>query len=328
MNSTVPTLRYCAAAARRTAGGADLLAQALGQVRRRRLLDDLLKAPLHGTLALEEMDRVALPVADHLHLDVARPVDIGLRIDPPVTEIALRFARSDTRGSGEFAGAAHDAHALAAAARRRLDQQRETDRFRRRPKSVDVAGGRHRRRDRHALRAREIARGDLVAHQIDRLRIRSDENQTGVLDRLREARILGEKAVAGMDGVGAGAQRGVDDLAGIEMRGHRGLARYLDGLVGHAGMARASLDRVMDRDRAEPDRSQGSQDATGDLATIGDEHLREREGSCAHLGVADAVHRRAMSGEVCTGSVSVHSSGKPPGSSHEAGTGSGKSISG
>ena len=153
------------------------------------------------------------------------------------------------------------------------------------------------------------------------------KTETGVLDRLREARILGEKAVAGMDGVGAGAQRGVDDLAGIEMRDHRRLARYLDSLVGHADVARASLGRVMDRDRAEPDRSQGSQDATGDLATIGDQHLREREGWCARLGVADAVHRRAMSGEVCTGSVSVHSSSKPPGSSHEPGTGSGKSIS-
>ena len=55
----------------------------------------------------------------------------------------------------------------------------------------------------HALRAREIARGNLVAHQSDRLGVGADEDEPGRLHRRREARVLGQKAVAWMDRVGA-----------------------------------------------------------------------------------------------------------------------------
>src|SRR5690606_6546204 len=43
--------------------------------RRRRLLDDLLMAPLHRAVALAEMDRMAVSVGQHLELDVARPIE-------------------------------------------------------------------------------------------------------------------------------------------------------------------------------------------------------------------------------------------------------------
>ncbi len=71
---------------------------AAGQVGRRRLLDDLLEAPLHRAFALEEMDRAAFAVAGDLHFDMARPLDIGLGVDAAVAEIALRLAGGDARG--------------------------------------------------------------------------------------------------------------------------------------------------------------------------------------------------------------------------------------
>jgi hypothetical protein len=50
----------------------------LGHARCRRLLEDLLVAPLHGAIPLAEMDGVAMGVGEHLHLDVARAQDAAL----------------------------------------------------------------------------------------------------------------------------------------------------------------------------------------------------------------------------------------------------------
>ena len=44
---------------------------------------------LQRAVALAEMDDIALPVAEELHLDVARPVEIALEIDGVVTERGL-----------------------------------------------------------------------------------------------------------------------------------------------------------------------------------------------------------------------------------------------
>ena len=47
-------------AAQRQCGGQDGIARSLRQVRRRRDLDHLLKPPLHGAVALEEVHNVAV----------------------------------------------------------------------------------------------------------------------------------------------------------------------------------------------------------------------------------------------------------------------------
>ncbi len=77
------------------------------------------------------MDGVALAVAQHLHLDVARTLDIGFGIDAAVAEIAFRLAGARcAQPRCNSARRPHDAHALAAAAGRGLDEQREADVFR------------------------------------------------------------------------------------------------------------------------------------------------------------------------------------------------------
>ena len=56
-------------------------------------------------------------------------------------------------------------------------------------------------------------RSDLVAHDADVLGRRPDEGDAVLLEDLGEAGVLGQEAVAGMHGVGAG------DLAGSDKRG-------------------------------------------------------------------------------------------------------------
>src|SRR5579864_3107010 len=71
--------------------GADLLA--LDGVERRggAFLPDLLMAPLERAIALAEMDRAALAVAEHLDLDVPGLGEIFLEIDRIVAESRLRL---------------------------------------------------------------------------------------------------------------------------------------------------------------------------------------------------------------------------------------------
>ena len=62
--------------------------------------------------------------------------------------------------------------------------------------------------ERQAERLRGLLGLDLVAHEPDMLGARSDEGDLVLFEDLGEAGILGEEAIAGMHGVGAG------DLAG------------------------------------------------------------------------------------------------------------------
>ena len=90
---------------------------------RRALLDHLLVAPLQRAVALEEMDDVAVLVAEHLHFDVARRDDVFLDQHARIAERRLGLARAPTSSAASNSTCVVDAaHAAPAAARDRLDQ--------------------------------------------------------------------------------------------------------------------------------------------------------------------------------------------------------------
>ena len=99
----------------------------------RGLLDDLLMAALQRAVALEQVDRLPVPVGEHLHLDMARPIDQPLEQHPVVAERCLGLAPAGGERLEEVRGLVDPAHALAAATGRGLDQQREADPARPRP---------------------------------------------------------------------------------------------------------------------------------------------------------------------------------------------------
>ena len=76
----------------------------LVEEQRRGTLDHLLVAPLHGAVALEQVHEVAVRVAEHLHLDVARAAHQLLEIHLVVAEAGLRLA---ARHRQQLARAAH-----------------------------------------------------------------------------------------------------------------------------------------------------------------------------------------------------------------------------
>ncbi len=161
------------------------------EVRRRRDLDDLLVAPLHRAVALEEVDDVAVRVGEDLHLDVARVDDGLLEEHRRVAERATRPRASPPRATPRrSAGVVDPAHAAPAAAGDGLDEQREADarrppRSARRRRSTAATDVEHR----HAGRPGRRDRARLVAGQLQHVRPAGPMKvMPGVRARLRRAR--------------------------------------------------------------------------------------------------------------------------------------------
>ena len=176
----------------------------------RRLLDDLLVAALDGALPLTEMDDIAVGIAQDLDLHMAAPAQVALQEHGVIAEAAQRLAPGSGHGLGEVGRIRDQAHALAAPASGRLDHEREADIAR-------VAGVIGRRQRGHACsRGRGLGR-QLVAHGLDGIGTRADPHQAGGGHRPGEAGVLGQEAVAGMHGVGAGRDRGGHQSVAVEV---------------------------------------------------------------------------------------------------------------
>ena len=166
-------------------------------------------AALQRALALAEMDERAAAVADDLDLDVARLRQQLLDVHAIVAESARRLGAAARVRGGQLVGAAHDAHAAAAAAGHRLDHDR-----RRRPSaarnvraSSSVTAPPLPARTGTSAAFGERAGARLVAEQRQRLGLRADEGQSRRGAAAGEVRLLGEEAVAGVERVTAGCAR-------------------------------------------------------------------------------------------------------------------------
>ena len=259
-------------------------AQARAHARRRRLLDDLLVAPLQRAVAFVEMDGVAVPVGEYLHLDVARAVtyfSISTRSSPKA-DFASRLARGQVLV--EIGVAIDAAHALAAAAGHRLDQYGIADlvgllleEFR--VLHLAVEAGHHR----HASFFHQRLGAVLEPHGADRGGRRPDEDDAGVDAGLGKVGILREEAIAGMDAVGARRFSHRDQFIDAQIAVGSGRGTDDVRLVAQPHVQGAGVRRRIDRDgaQAEPPRCAGN--AAGDFAAIGDQDGGEHEtsASCA-----------------------------------------------
>ena len=82
---------------------------------------------LKRTIALAEMDSVALAVPENLKLYVARVAEIFFEIDGVVAERCFRFGAGLFHQRLELFGTGHDLHAASATAGCRLDEHRIAD---------------------------------------------------------------------------------------------------------------------------------------------------------------------------------------------------------
>jgi hypothetical protein len=252
------------------------LPQARVQRRRGRDLHDLLVPPLHRAVALVEVDRVPGGVGEHLHLDVPRPDDGLLEEHRRVAERAAGLAHGRREHLRQRRGVRHLPHAAPAAARDGLHEQREPDVVRRGDELVDVGRRRRRAQHRDPGLARRRDRAHLVAGQREDAGRRPDERDARRLAGARQLRVLGEEAVARVDGVRAGLARDADDLVDVEVRAHR-VAALADEvrLVGLDAVDGAAVLPREHRDGAATELVRRAERAHRDLAAVGDEDLGE-----------------------------------------------------
>ena len=244
--------------------------------RARRLLDHLLMAALDRAFALAEVDRVAVAVGEHLDLDVARLAHELLEEHAIVAEGRARLAARALDAGAQIALVERHAHALAAPARGRLDHHRVADLGRDAGGELEVADRLPVPGDHVDAGFRREALGrELVAHHPDRVRRRTDEGDPCRLERLGERGVLGQKAIARMDRLGAGLPRRRDDLLDPEIALGRGRRPDRDRLIGHADVQRVGVGLRVDRDRRDAEPPAGPDHAAGDLAAIGDQELVE-----------------------------------------------------
>ena len=155
------------------------------------------------------MDHVAVRVGEHLDLDVPWVLEVALDVDRRVGEIRLPFAPRGLERLRGLLRRANDLHPLAAAAGRRLDQQRVADlgRRARTTSSAESTGSVVPGMIGTPAACIACARAGLRAHQLDRGGRRADPDEPGRLDGAREAGVLGQEPVAGMHRLGPRAAR-------------------------------------------------------------------------------------------------------------------------
>ncbi len=139
-------------------------AHARAQICSWRDLHDFLVAPLHGAIALPEMQQIAVVVGKNLHFDVPRARKKFLQENGGIAKGRARLALRFFELGIKLRGIVDDAHASPAAAHGRLHNDRITDFAR---DSLRFARGFHRLfgagQHRHARGGSESARRGLVA---------------------------------------------------------------------------------------------------------------------------------------------------------------------
>src|SRR5258706_1599349 len=196
---------------------ADAREQARRDVRCWRLLDDFLVPPLHRAVPLEQINRVLVLVGEHLDLDVPRIVEVLLHVDRRIAEGGARFRLGEAYCGQQCGFGMHGAHSAPAASARGLDDHWIFD-FAREPDHLRRVVGQGRLGAWNApdtgLGHRHL-RVHLVAHQPDRLGPWTDEDETALLDFLREVRVLRQESITGVDGLRVGHLRGADDRGNV-----------------------------------------------------------------------------------------------------------------
>ena len=229
-------------------------------------------AALHRAVALAQRDRVAVGVGKHLHLDVAGVLHEALHVDGVVPEGRARLGARRGVGALELLVAPGLAHALAAAARGCLDEQRVADRGGDRARLVErlhLAGAAGDAGD--PGRPHGLLRVRLLSHAVDDVGGRADEHEAVVRARAGEVRVFGQEAVARVDRLAALAGRRTDQgrEAEVALRARGGPDAHRDvGLLHRTGVA---VRLGVGDDRLDAELVQGAHDAQGYLAAVGDQ---------------------------------------------------------
>ena len=235
---------------------------------------------------------VAVPVGEALGLDVPRAVEVLLHEALAAPEGTDRLADRRLVELGDLLLLASHLEPAAAAAEGGLDRDRqavllgEGDDLVRALDRVLRAGD-----QRGPDLLRDVPGLHLVAEGVDGRGRGADPDEAGVEDRLGEARVLGEEAVAGVHRVRARLLGDRDDLLDVEVGVRGSGAVEAVRLVGQPHEERVPVGLRVDRHTADAGVLAGPDDPDRDLAAVGDQDLLQRLdlGRTGHGGLSSFV---------------------------------------
>src|SRR5664280_402562 len=232
---------------------------------------------LDRAVAFTHVDGVPETVYRHLDLDVAVVLEELLQVERVVAKAGHGLGAADLECGFQLARRAHEAHALAAAAGRRLDQDRIAN-PRRLFERVGLVAQHARAGDRgQAVGGEDATRGLLRCEALKHFGRGTDECQAVGPDDLGEALVLRKETVAGVDGVTAGDDRGGDDCGRGEVAS-LGVGRPdADRFVGQLSGQAFAIGLAVGDDGADAESPAGAQDPQRYLAAVGNQDLAEHQ---------------------------------------------------
>ena len=250
----------------------DLLIDARGRC----FLDQLLVTPLRRAISGPQRNRVSVGVGEHLDLDVARVGEVSLHVDLVAAEVRECFALGGLDRGLHGVGILNHLHAAATTAIGGLDRHRvsvlvaEVENLLRVGDQFGRSGDAE-----HPYLLGCFSCRDLVAHDFDRGRWRTDERHADIGDRTSEVSVLGEESVAGMYRLGAALANDVQHGVGVEIRLGGRLASQGIGLIGESDVQRITVEFGVDGDRPHPEFLASPNNSNGDFAPVGDQNAGE-----------------------------------------------------
>ena len=252
--------------------GAEYLARCRVHARCGGFLDHLLVTALQRTIAFEQMNDVAVGVAKHLHLNMARALDILFNQDMRIAERGGSLSLTRGERVGEISRSFDLAHPLAAATCDGLNEHGVADlsgAFLKKRWVLIIAY--IARRHGHARLGHQCLGCILQAHRGDAARVRPDPDEASVDHGLRKFGVFREETIARMDSLGsAGLCRG-DNLLTHQIALTRRRRPDMHCLVGFPHMQRLSISIRIDCNRANAHVARGTDNPASNLAPIGDE---------------------------------------------------------
>ena len=240
----------------------------------RRLLDHLLMSPLQGAVALEQVDRAAVAVGEDLHFDMAGRRHQLLDQEATVPEGGFRLARCRVERLAQFGFGIDAPQSPATAARHGLDQHRVAERT---TPLGNIGDRLYRKSRKHrnpgALHA--ASRRILVSHQANGVGRRPDPAKARRHAGLREFRVLGQEAIAGMDGIDPCPPGGGKQAIGIEIAQVRRRRPQRHDRVDGAGVQCFPIRPRGHTYRGNSQATAGTRDPRRDFAAVGDQNTFE-----------------------------------------------------
>ena len=229
----------------------EVAAQRIRQAGCRSFLDDLLIAALERTVAFAQRHDVAFAITENLDLDMPGPRDIAFEEHARIAKTALALAYHAGKAVTELGLVRADAHADAAAACGRLENDRIADVGSRAGGLVFPGQQAGAGRQRHALFLGQSAGAVLETEGADMLGSRADEDDPCGLAGFGKFGILGEEPVARVDIARARLLRRGDDRRAIEVAFGCGGRPDAYRTVGQRHMQRIGIGFRIDRDRTQ-----------------------------------------------------------------------------